>query len=64
MLTREEGRVLAGYIRDGLPVRLRQRLKAIHIQARLHEGHCTARIFTVPDTADDPESYVYAAHEI
>lgn len=64
MLTREEGRVLAGRVRDGLPMRMRQRLKAVHVVARLNEGITTVRVFTVPESAADPESYIYGAEEI
>lgn len=64
MLSREEGRQLAGAMRDGLPMRMRQRLKAVHVVARLHEGMTTVRIFTVPETAADPETYIYTSDEI
>jgi len=64
VLTREEARELAGKIRDGLPVRLRQQLKAIHVMEKLHNGHMTIRVHMTPQTADDPEAWIFAAHEI
>lgn len=64
VLSREEGRELAGRVRDGLPMRMRQRLRAIHVIARINEGITTVRIFTTPVSADDPEAYVFLSDEI
>ena len=63
-MTYTEGRELAGKIRDGLPMYMRQQLKAIHIHPTLHNGHCTIRIFMTPVTADDPEPYIFANEEL
>ena len=63
-MTREEGHDLACAVRSGLPGRMMIRLKSIHVAPKLHSGHLTIRIFMVPQTAEDPEPFVFAADEL
>ena len=63
-MTQDEARELAGSVRDGLPMRMRQRLKAVHVAERLHNGHLTLRVFMVPLAAEDPEVWIFADNEI
>ena len=63
-MTQDEARELAGYVRDGLPMRMRQRLKAVHIAPRIHNGHLTIRVFMVPLAAEDPEPFIFGAEEL
>lgn len=63
MMTKDEAVELARKVRDGLPWRMRQRLKAIHIMPKLHEGHLTFRVFCHPQTADDPDPFIFAEGE-
>jgi len=63
-MTRNEALDLAGKVRDGLPYGIRQRLKAIHVSPHLHQGHTTIRVFTVNQTADDPEPYIFTVDEL
>ena len=63
-MTKDDARVLAGKVRDGLPWVLRQRLKAIHVNPHAHEGHTTVRIFTVPQAIEDPDSFIFTADEL
>lgn len=64
MMTKEEAQQLAQAVRNGLPWRMRQKLKAIHIMPKLHEGHLTFRVFCHPSIAEDPDPYIFAAEEI
>ena len=63
-MTREEGRELAGRVRDALPWATRQRLKAIHVAPHLHQGMLTIRVFTVNETAPDPDPFVFLTEEL
>ena len=64
MMTPREGKRLAVWVRDGLPYRMKQRLKAIHVMPKLHDGHLTVRVFMVPQTAEDPEAMIFSADEL
>ena len=64
MMTKHEAQELAGKVRDGLPMRLRQQLKAVWVHPHLHNGHLTVRVFMVPVTAEDPEPFVFVANEL
>lgn len=59
-----EAHQLAQKVRDGLPWRMRQSLKSIHVMPKLHSGHLTIRVFLVPQIAEDPEPWIFSADEL
>ena len=63
-MTRDEAKQLAGFVRSGLPKSMEQRLKAIHVAPKLHQGMLTIRVFMVSQAAEEPEFFVFAADEI
>ena len=63
-MTREEAHELAGRVRDGLPGSMRQRLKAIHVAPKLHQGMLTIRVYAISQTAEEPEAFIFAAQEL
>ena len=63
-MTRDEALELAGKVRDGLPWAMRQRLKAIHVAPKLHQGMLTIRVYAINQTAEEPESFVFAAEDL
>ena len=62
-MTRDEAQWLAAFVRSGLPKSVEQRLKAIHVAPKLHQGMLTIRVFCVNQTAEDPEPFVFSADE-
>ena len=63
-MTKAEARELAGKVRDGLPVAMRQRLKAVHVAPKLHQGMLTIRVYAISQTAEEPEAFIFAAQEL
>lgn len=63
-MTTQEARELAAAVRDRLPMAMRQRVKAIHVIPRLHQGMLTIRVFAVNRTAEDPEPFIFGAEEL
>jgi hypothetical protein len=63
-MTQPEAHLLACKVRDGLPMPLRQRLKAIDVCPRLHQGMLTIRVYAVAQTAEDPPPFVFTAEEL
>ena len=63
-MTYDEAHDIARVLRLELPGRMSERIKAIHVMPKLHNGHLTIRVFMIPVTAEDPEPFVFAADEI
>ena len=63
-MTKGEAWELACKVRDALSPETQQRLKAVHIVPRLHQGMLTLRIFTVNRTAPDPDPFIFTADEL
>lgn len=43
---------------------IRQRLKAIDVCPRLHQGMLTIRVYAVAQTAEDPPPFVFKSEEL
>ncbi len=63
-MTRQEAHQIAQGIRDHLPMSQRQRLKAIDVIPKLHDGMLTIRVYMTNKTADEPEAHIFRAEEI
>lgn len=63
-VTNNEAKVIANAVRAALPDSQRRRLKAIHLQTRLHDAMITIRVFMYNVTAPDPEAYVFGVDEL
>lgn len=63
-MTRDEAFHLAARVRDALPWSTRQRLKAIDVIPRLHDGMLTIRVYAKNQTAEDPEPFVFRIEEL
>ena len=63
-MTQQEARNLAMGVRDTLPMGLRQRLKAIHVMPRVHNGHLTVRVFMVNQSVEDPPEFIFTPEEL
>ena len=63
-MTRHEAHELASGVRDHLPMFMRQRLKAIHIMPRLHNGHLTIRVFMINQSAEDQPEFIFMSEEL
>lgn len=63
-MTRDEAQYIAQGVRDHLPVAMRQRLKAMDVCPKLHNGMLTIRVYCVNMTAEEPEAYIFKNEEI
>jgi hypothetical protein len=63
-MNQEEAKVVARAIKDALPADMRDRLKAIDVITRLHDGMCTVRLYMYNKVAEDPKPYNFAAKEL
>ena len=58
-MTRTDAAEIAAAVRDALSPNQRTRLKAIHVNPRLHDGMLTIRVFMTSEAAAEPEHYVF-----
>lgn len=63
-MTRTEAQQIAAAVRDNLPPSSRQRLKAIDVIPKLHDGMLTIRVYMVNKTADEPDVHIFKREEI
>jgi stage III sporulation protein SpoIIIAA len=63
-MTRDEAQQIAAGVRDHLSMGVRQRLKAIDVCPKLHQGMLTIRVYAHNQTAEDPPPFVFLAEEL
>lgn len=63
-MTHTEGVAVGRAIKWQLPPEMRRRLKAIHIDQKLHQGHLTIRCFFIAQIAGDPEPIILTTEEL
>lgn len=63
-MTREQAQVIAEAVVDALPPGDADRLKALDVCPKLHQGMLTIRVYFTNKTAEDPEPYIFKAEEI
>jgi hypothetical protein len=59
-MKQETARAVAAAIKAALP----NKVKAVHLMPKLHQGHLTIRVFMVPQIADDPEPFIFESEEL
>lgn len=63
-MLKEQAHEIARGVRDCLPMQMRQRLKAIDVCPKLHNGMLTIRVYMVNVTADEPAAFTFLPEEI
>jgi hypothetical protein len=64
VLTKVEAQALAWGVINALPTGMRQRFKAIHLTPRLNSGMFTIRVHMVPQSAEEPESFIFTLEDL
>ena len=64
MLSKVEAKCLAWGVINNLPIRMRQQFKAIHVVPRLNSGMLTIRVHMIPQSAEEPESFIFTLEDL
>ena len=62
-MTHTEATEIARFLTDAF-TRWGHTVKAVHVGPRLHGGHCTIRVHCVPQSAEEPEAYVFTPEDL